>query len=394
MATMKNSIPVASALYKKVETSLNDKANVKSFQSVIDTHMANNVDKYSATGPIKRPIFKNEESLGMFQSMGIAREDLETAIATFKKEDSRWKIQGVDQPLNLAAVLAIRYFLNANNEKMVKSALSYVICFNYPLYHKKYFRVAEPTESIMNYTINNLSDKYQIKRSGNLWEVLFSTSEKALDLQKSGIKKGDLDAYVRFIADVRTRINSFMRKISNAYYDNWKEGNYLQNEHESFDEDNYYEADSNTLAIERMTNKVLTRLIVSGPDTKLIELAAKNCDVSVSNLRTYIQSMITDEQKDDIRTIIERLLFLYLLTENDQYRHTVRDVKTNDFLIYCMKVYKKSNTIDPNVIKIKEILDRWMKELGIMKTKSKSTVVGNVRRAMYMFFVMTVMKNA
>lgn len=384
------------ALYNKVESAMSDKTNYALFKNTIDQHMANNFDKYSSIGPIKRPIFRTEESDAMFKAMGLTKDDLADIIATMKTKDSRWKIRGVDQPMNMAVVLSLEYFLKQNDEKQVKNALSYMICFNYPLFHYKYFRKAEPTESIMAYTINNLSNKYQIKTAGNVWAVLFDTTEKALALQKNGIKKGDDDAFVRFIADVRTRINGFMQKIANAYYANWKSGNYLQNEHESFEEDKYYEADSNTLAIERITNKVLTRLIVSGPDSKLVELAAKNCSVSVNLLRTYTQSMITDKQKDDIRTIIEKLLFLYLLTENEDNKHTIRDVGTNDFLIYCMKVYKKSNTIDPNVIAIKEILDRWLRELGELKsgTSSKSTHVNNVRRALYMFFIMSIMKNS
>ena len=384
------------ALYKKVETALNDKSNYNLYKNTIDQHMANNFDKYSAIGPIKRPIFRTEESDLMFQSMGLTKDDLTGTINLLKSKDSRWKIRGVDQPVNLAVVLSLRYFLVKNDEKQIKNALSYMICFNYPLFHYKYFRKAEPTESIMSYTINNLSNKYQIKVVGNVWAVLYDTTDKAFQLQKNGIKKGDDDAFVRFIADVRTRINGFMQKIANAYYANWKSGNYLQNEHESFDEDKYYEADSNTLAIERITNKVLTRLIVSGPNSKLVELAAKNCSAPVNALRTYTATMITDKQKDDIRTIIERLLFLYLLTENEDNKHSIRDVGTNDFLIYCMKVYKKSNTIDPNVIKIKEILDRWLRELGEIKStaQSKSSRANNMRRALYMFFVMSIMENS
>ena len=153
------------ALYKKVETALNDKSNYNLYKNTIDQHMANNFDKYSAIGPIKRPIFRTEESDLMFQSMGLTKDDLTGTINLLKSKDSRWKIRGVDQPVNLAVVLSLRYFLVKNDEKQIKNALSYMICFNYPLFHYKYFRKAEPTESIMSYTINNLSNKYQIKKA-------------------------------------------------------------------------------------------------------------------------------------------------------------------------------------------------------------------------------------
>ena len=59
-----------------------------------------------------------------------------------------------------------------------------------------------------------------------------------------------------------------------------------------------------------------------------------------------------------------------------------------------MKVYQKSNTIDPNVIKIKQILDKWMVEIGAVKAGQPfNSTANNVRRAIYMFFVMSIMSS-
>ena len=93
------------ALYKKVESALSDKTNYALFKSTIDQHMANNFDKYSSIGPIKRPIFRTEESDAMFKAMGLTKDDLADIIAAMKTKDSRWKIRGVDQPMNMAVGL-------------------------------------------------------------------------------------------------------------------------------------------------------------------------------------------------------------------------------------------------------------------------------------------------
>lgn len=378
--------------YSTVENSLSKAENRKLFKDTIDIHMANNISCYASFGPVNRPVFHTSESDAVFKAVGVPKERFEDLLKIMQKSDSRWKIKGVDYPFYLAIVLAIRYFTLKHDDVQIKNSLSYMVCFTYALVYAKYYKKTNPTESIMAYAINNMSNKYRIKTSGNLWTVLYESVEKAYQLHKKGMTTGEDDAFVRFVADVRTRINSFIRKISNAYYAAFTNGQYLQSESESFEDDKYYEADSNTLAVERVTNKVLTRLIVSGPDAKLIELAAKNCGVSVNVLRTYIQSMVTDEQKDDIRVIVESLLFLYLFTESTD-KHTIRDIGTNDFLIYCMKVYKKSNTIDPNVLKIKAILDKWLKELGLITKHSSPTTTNNFRRALYMFFIMTIMKS-
>ena len=115
------------ALYKKVESALSDKTNYALFENTIDQHMANNFDKYSSIGPIKRPIFRTEESDAMFKAMGLTKDELADIIATMRTKDSRWKIRGVDQPMNMAVVLSLEYFLKQNDEKQVKNALSYMI---------------------------------------------------------------------------------------------------------------------------------------------------------------------------------------------------------------------------------------------------------------------------
>ena len=99
--------------------------------------------------------------------------------------------------------------------------------------------------------------------------------------------------------------------------------------------------------------------------------------------------MVTNEHISDIRTIVENLVYLFLMSTDE--KHSIDQVYTNDFMVYCLRVYKKSHTIDKNVIEIKKILDRWLIDLGIMKKGSKpTTFTNNYRKALYMFFVMTV----
>ena len=375
-----------------VDKSLSDSKNAKVFKDTIDLYMSINFNIYSAIGPGKRPVFSTDTINIVLGSMGLTTEMVDAVFSKIRKVNSSWTIRGVYYPFNLATILALRHFEMKKDEKQVANALTYLICFNYPLIHKKFFRY-EPAETTMAYTINNLSNKFQIKQLGNLWAVLYDMIGKAYNLHKKNILVGDDQSLGKFMADVRTRMSNFMLNIAKEFYTNHESGKYLQSEHESFEEDKYYESDSNTLAAERITNKVLTNLIVSGPNSKLVELSAKNCSVSVNNLRTYIGAIIDDKRREELRVVIERLVFLYLFSE-DSTGHTIQEIGTNRFLIYCMKVYQKSNTIDPNVIKIKQILDKWMVEIGAVKAGQPfNSTANNVRRAIYMFFVMSIMSS-
>lgn len=381
------------ALYGKVSSALGKPENVKLFSSVIDKNLTRHSQIYSAIGPLKRPNFTASESQQFFQSVGLTEMELKETLVVLKKSDSRWGIQGINYPFNLAHVLSLRYWIIKNDERQIKNAISYYIAFTYPLLHKKYLKY-EPTESIMIYAINHLSNKYRLKQIGNLWGTLVDIMEGCLKLHKTNIKTGNDDALVRYLTDARTRINSFMRKINNAFYEAHKNGLYLQTDADNFDEDKYHEADSNTLLASRLANGIFMKLIVSGPDMKLVEMAAKNCNVSVNSLRNYTQAMINGDNQEDIRQIIESLLNMYLVTNTNGSRKTARDVGSNDFLIYCMSVYKKSNTIDPDVIRIKKILDKWLVDLELKKKGVSGTTMNNFRKALFMFFVLTVVKLA
>jgi hypothetical protein len=216
--------------------------------------------------------------------------------------------------------------------------------------------------------------------------------DTAYNHHKKAIIDGDDKAFVKYIQDVHTRLNSLIKNIAREYYDNYENQRYLKTEHESFEDESYYEADSNSYVIDRLTNKVVTHLVVNGPDMKLVQLAAKTNSVSVNELRNYTQTMVNEKQREDIQSIVEALLFLFLNSPDEH--HTASDIGTNTFMIYCLQVYKRSNTTDKNIIKIKDILDRWLDELGLTAKVSRTATIVNFRRALYTFFVMSIQKIA
>ena len=198
-------------------------------------------------------------------------------------------------------------------------------------------------------------------------------------------------AIVDFIESFKTRLNSFLKKLRDEFETVYREKKYLGDEFESMEDDNYREASSDTQAINNITNKVVSSLVVQGSDMRVIELCAKNCKVSTNVLRSYISTMVVNDQRDEIENIVESLIYLYLKSEGSE-GHSITGIGSNDFLIHCLKVYKKSNTVDDNVIKIKAILDKWLKDLHVADHASSGTTMNNFRRAFYMFFVFSIIK--
>ena len=381
---------ITSNLYSKVENSLKRSENKKAFKDNIDKYLAYNADKYFTLGPGERPIFYTSDKEKFYEVVGLSADEITKVIKDSKSIGSNWYI--MNEPFNSANVLATRYFLLKKDKEYVDYAMWYLVVSMYPMIHHKYWKYGV-NEACMNYTINNLSEKFKIKQYGNLWNTFVGMLNPVYDFYKDKLPEGSDAIYIKYIQDVHTRINSLLKNISVEYYDNWENQRYLKLEKESYDEDNYYEADSNSQAIERITNKVVTHLVVNGPDMKLVELAAKTNQVSINEMRNYTQSMINEKQRDDIRDIVEAILFLYLFNDDGEL-HSVESINTNNFMIYCLQIYKRSNTSDKNIIKIKSILDRWLKELGLMDKTSRVATVKNFRKALYTFFVMSIQKIA
>ena len=119
---------------------------------------------------------------------------------------------------------------------------------------------------------------------------------------------------------------------------------------------------------------------------KLVNMSAKIAGVSVNELRNYTNNLTDEEHKDEIRELCESILHIYLF-ENQK---KPEDIKSHQFLLDCLEVYKRSNSNDKNVNKIKAILDEWISDLDVYKKTQRVATINNFRRAIYIFFVLSI----
>lgn len=376
---------IKSKLYPSVEKNLKIPETTKKFKKSIDEYMARNTDKFTTQGPIKRSIFSESDAVKVYECIGLTPKEISTVIKETSAIDASWKI--MNNPFNTAIAMCVKYYTDTKNKEGVTASLSYIITSMYPSLHYKYFQY-EPNEGLMNYTINNLSNKFRIKQVGYLWASLYELINVCYETHKKDIQRFDDRDIVLFIQDCKTRLNSFLKKIANEFYENEKKGLYLNSEHESFDEDNYYELDNNSYAIERISNKVVTHLVVNGPNMKLIELASKMNKVSVNEMRNYIGTMINNDHREEIKAIIEAILFVFLF--DDGANNTPKDVGTNKFLVASLELYRRSNSNDKNSIFIKKTLEKWLRDLGVYEKTSREATINNFRKAFYTFFVLSI----
>lgn len=374
---------IVDSLYPTVKANLAKKENQVALKKAVGEYLDRNMVYLTKIGPMDQIVITETDRKAIYDATGLTPEKVLDVLK--QSPEIKQSGENMKEPFNTVCTLAIKYFYEVGNKEMTSISLVYLTMSMYPSLFSKYYKF-KPNEQVMNYTINNLSQKFKIKQLGTLYAALIETSTGTFKLHKDRLKEGTDKNIIRFVLDIKTRQNSLMKKIKNEYEMNKSNKLYINLDSDSYEEDNYHEADNNTFAIERIANSVLMKLTVNGPDMRNVNMSAKICKVSVSELRNYVNTMVTNENREDIKTVLESILFLFLFND----KNSVDEINSSKFLLYCLDIYKKSNTTDENIIRIKKVLDKWLEDMGTYKKTQRAATINNFRRALFLFFVITI----
>ena len=387
MATDNNVI--LKELYPKIEKSLSNKETVHKVKMAIANYIDSNTMKLTTAGPQYRVIFHENEYIRFYNIIGIDPNEVRAMLKRSTYIKNQWQI--MNNPFNSIAAMCIRFFKIHKDEELARAMVVYLTLSMYPSLHYKYFEF-EPNPQIMEYTINNLSNKYKVKNSNCIFEALVDTtllSDKTYT--KNLIRATDKDI-TDYIQAYKTRLNSMIRKIANEFYKNEKKKLYLNEDIESNGEDNYKSIDNDTMIVDRLANTASSNILIHGPDMRLINIAAKIADISVNELRNTVNSILNDpDNRTDVHNINSAILFLFIFDS----KMNREKVGTKDFVVYSLEIYKRANTADKNVVIIKNSLDKWLEKYSITYRRTQRVAtLNNFRRALFLFFVLTIQQNS
>ena len=239
----------------------------------------------------------------------------------------------------------------------------------------------------MNYTINNLSNKFKIKQLGSVLNTIIYTSNTCYDAYVDRVKEcSDIDIH-KYVSDIQTRLNSLLSNIADKFYENKNSGNYLNTEEDNYDEENFHLTDNDSMAIERIAGAIMIKMSSQGVNYKHAEEAARICQVSVTALRNALIE-IDREYDKEIKEFVTSVLQVFLL----EGKNPPRAIKSAHFYSQCILVYSKSNTLDPAILKIKELLDKWLTATSEAYNKTERLATkNNFRRAVFCYYIRRIM---
>lgn len=375
-------------IYPKVEQAFTSKDTQRKFMNIVASYVDRNVNRLSTAGPSKRTLFSDMERNKVYDLIDFDPKSCKAIVKQSNYIKSSWKI--VNDPFNLIMMMILRFAKLNKLDQINQLAVTYLTLSMYPSLHYKYFKF-EPNEAIMQYTINNLSNKFKVKQVGNILQALVDTTALADKTYDKFIRHANDKELTDYINAYKTRLNSLIKKIRDAFEKDYRSGNYMNTERDNEDETDFMMSDSNSLLIQRVVDQVALKLSINGPDSRIVDISAKMNQVSVNETRNTLNIITQNKEESvNIRALCEAILYLYLFNGENH----VSDLNGSKFLTFCLAVYKKSNTNDENVIKIKTILDMWIEKYSetYRKTQRVATV-NNFRRALYTFFVFTIQRS-
>ena len=361
-------------------------SNERIMLSTIGKFIDRNMEYLSTSGPCYRITISDKDKIDFYQSIGLTEVQIKESIKNSSYIGNSWAI--MTNPFYTACAVVIRNALMKKKTEVVKIVSFYLCIGMYPLIHHKYFKY-NCNENIMNYTISHLSNKYKYKQLKSVYNVFQDLSTVCTKTHEVRLKEGTDKDFTKYINDMHARLNDNLKNVAVEYYKNHESGNYLNIDSESNDPDDYREVDNSSYAVDRVVNDVTTKIALSGVNLRVVSLAAKICDVSVNELRNTANILTNEDNLPDFKRMIEYIMQIYLF----DLQMPTDSIKSRDYLVTMLEVYKRTNNKDSNLNGIRGLLDQWMVTSGATKRITRKASISSFKKAMFIFTVLTIQDN-
>lgn len=378
-------------IYPFIENTFkNNPANVRKFNQLVSNYINRNIDKLTTSGPVYLIPFTDNDKAQYYTLFGITEKELKKTMKEHTRTLGSSKFLLLNQnPIFSLFYFVIRYFTLHPDKKNLNSALSIYALSAYPSIYTKYFPngVIEP---VMKYTIDNMTDKFLIKKTNHVFGALVESIQNSYRFLKPYMKEASDKEVIRFIQRIRNDHNSMFKKIANVYMDNYKKGNAVVTTNTMYDDDTPIvdEIANASTEVQNAVLKVSMPIISNGVDIVRAEASAKMSGIGVSDCRYFLTQIMTEKNVNELQMIIESILFLYIYEEKKR----VRDIRSEYFLAWAASLFKKTNSKNDNVTRINTILNKWAEESGINKKYARIASRINYKKSIFFYIILSIQK--
>lgn len=392
-AKIAHTLKMKTLLEEKIFKVLDDPVGRKKYARIQSAYIDRNAEKLSTAGPMYLIVFGEADHKEYLDLFGITKEEIVATMKEIVKESgatSDFKFLTQHPMLNVL-YFCIRYFTLKEDAKGLNSTLGIYALDVYWTTFKKYFPkgVIEP---VMAYTIDNLTEKFVIKKVHTIFNLLMSSITQSYNFHKKNFYVGADDCMTAFAQRIKNDQNSMIRKIANKYMENWKNGKAITIRNAAYDENNPIvdDIENATTQVSTMVAAIVPQMISNGVDLRLAMAAAKMSEISITDCREYLTELISEKRVDEVESVVQSIIYIFLITDG----RSQREIKSQYFLAWGKDLVKKTNSNDDNINNITSVLKKWSDESGITQRYNSKGVRSGYKKAILLYIIMTIQKYA
>jgi hypothetical protein len=217
----------------------------------------------------------------------------------------------------------------------------------------------EPNKQIMDYTVNNLSNKFKYKTLGNNFNVLKDTasiSHTTYIKQLEDFK--DYEVLSTWLTQLKDRIGKLINTIAEEFYKNLKNKNYL-NSSDLKDENGDTVERVNTISsdIQNDATNVAQNFISYKVNMGLATVSAQKNGISSS---TLIQCINDIRFQEDYKVIRQIYIHIFNLIIDTKGTTAFSKACSKTFASDALKIISISNSVNKDLAEIKRIFEELL----------------------------------
>jgi hypothetical protein len=383
-----NSYILKNNLYPKIEAVLSTPIGDRKFKQIVGSYMDRNSAKLHTSGPVYMIPFADTDKAMFFSLFNITAKDVQVYVDEITKSISAttdFKLLR-NNPIFWIFYCCIRYYHIKKDTKGLNTALAVYALSVYPSVFSVFFKHGA-NEAVMQYTMDNLSEKYLMKQGGHLFGGLFLSINHSYEFLKQFIVDASDAEAIRFIQRIRNDQKSMLKNICDQYMKNYAAGNRVKLTKDSYDDVQIdVENENNTTAVEVVSNNIVNQIITNGLDLKRVTQAKSIAGISLSECRFYLSKIVTVKYTKMIQDFIHAILFIYLYDEH----HKKEDINSSHFLVWSSELFRKTNSNNANIKCIKDTLDIWGEETGVHEKFKRDASRVNYKKAIFWYFILSI----
>lgn len=373
-------------LYPRIASILDTPLGDRKFKQLVGAFMDKNNEKLHTSGPVYLIPFADIDKAQFFTLFKIEQKEVEKIVEEILKAmPGDFKLLK-GNPIFWVFYCCIRYYTLKKDDKGLNTSLAIYALAAYPSVFHVFFKYP-PNEAVMQYTMDNLSEKYLMKQGGHVFGGLFLSIKHSYKFLESSIKDASDKEVIRFIQRIRNDQKSMIKNICDQYMKNHAKGLRVKLTKDSHDDVQLdIDVENNTTVVEVITNNIVNQIITNGIDLKRITVCKDLAGIGLSDCRFYLSKIITVKYTKEITMFIHSILFLYLYIDHK----TKEDINSSYFLVWSSELFRKTNSNDKNIRYIKETLDKWGEETGVHAKFKREASRVNYKKAIFWYFVLSI----